>query len=202
MKYKNIIFDMGNVIIDFSPDYVLAQFTSDLKLINRLKHAIFFDDLWVQADAAKATPEDIYQNAIQILPDVDRQLILEIITDWYKHKTENARMFEIAKELKEHGYHLYLCSNAAKSFYLYEQGIETFRLLDGKLISCDIQVMKPERAYFEQFLNQYKLKAEECFFVDDSIANIKGAFACGIDGYWYNGNTELFYAFLKKVNIL
>lgn len=202
MMYKNIIFDMGNVIVDFSPDYVLAQFTTDIHLINRLKNAIFFTDIWNETDRGTRDQDDVYQYAIATLPDVDHSLIAAIIMEWYKHKTENKRMLEIAQELKAKGYRLFLCSNAAKSFYLYEQYIDTFRLMDGKLISSDVQLVKPERAYFEYFLNKYKLKAAECFFIDDSIANIKGAFACGIDGYWYNGNTDLFYAFLKKVHIL
>lgn len=38
--YKNILFDMGNVIMDFSPDYILSMYTKDVKLINFLKYKI------------------------------------------------------------------------------------------------------------------------------------------------------------------
>ena len=51
-------------------------------------------------------------------------------------------------------------------------------------------------------LKTYDLKAEECFFIDDLAANIKGAYECGIDGYQYNGNAGLLREFMERVGIL
>ena len=48
--YKNILFDMGNVIMDFSPDYILSMYTRDVKLINFLKYKIIYTKAWAQSD--------------------------------------------------------------------------------------------------------------------------------------------------------
>lgn len=202
MTYKNILFDMGNVIIDFAPDYILMQYTKDVRLINSLKHAIFLNPVWAMSDQDLASEDDIYRSAIEMVDPAHHSLVKEIVQTWYVHKTENQKMFEIIKALKAKGYHIYLCSNAAKSFYHYEKDIASFRHLDGKVISADIKLVKPSADYFNYVLNKYKLKAEECFFIDDLVANIKGAYQCGIDGYWYNGNTDLLQAFLQEVGIL
>ncbi|MCI6272018.1 MAG: HAD family phosphatase [Erysipelotrichaceae bacterium] len=202
MIYKNILIDMGNVVIDFSPDYVLSKYTDDVKLINRLKDAIFFDEMWSKADEGIVSDDEIYENAIKKLDEKYHFLVKNIINTWYKYKTENLKMRDIFLMLKNKGYKLYLCSNAAKSFYLYEDEIDTFKYIDGKVISADIKLLKPSKEYFMYVLEKFNLKAEECFFIDDTIANVKGAYKLGIDGYWFNGNVELFYEFLKGVNIL
>ena len=202
MIYKNILIDMGNVVIDFSPDYVLSKYTNDVKLINKLKDAIFFDEIWNKSDEGVVSDDEIYENAIKKLDEKHHFLVKNIVETWYKHKTENLKMRDIFLMLKNKGYKLYLCSNAAKSFYLYEDEIDTFKYIDGKVISADIKLLKPSKEYFMHVLEKFNLKAEECFFIDDTIANVKGAYKLGIDGYWFNGNVELFYEFLKGVNIL
>ena len=111
-------------------------------------------------------------------------------------------MYELIKELKDKGYKLFLCSNAAESFHKYEDSVEAFKLLDAKIVSADIKAVKPDREFFDYVLKTYDLKAEECFFIDDLAANVKGAYECGIDGYQYNGNAGLLREFMERVGIL
>ncbi len=200
--YKNILFDMGNVIMDFSPDYILSHYTKDIKLLNKLKNEIFLDDIWQKSDAGLVDEDEIYEYLIPKFDKEHHTLIRHLLSTWYIHKTQNLKMPDIIRELKEKGYKIYLCSNAAKSFYIYENEILAFSYLDGKVISADINELKPDKKYFDYVLNKFNLNADECFFIDDSVANIKAAYQCGIDGYWYNGNIDIFYKFLKNMSIL
>ncbi|MGP1611462.1 MAG: HAD family hydrolase [Catonella sp.] len=200
--YKNILFDMGNVIMDFSPDYLLSMYTKDVKLINFLKYKIVYTKAWGKSDKGELTEEGIYEEIIKDLDEKYHALAKEVIYTWYKYKTENSEMYELIKDLKNKGYKLFLCSNAAESFHKYEDSIEAFKLLDAKIVSADIKEVKPNREFFEYVLNTYKLKAEECFFIDDIAENIRGAYECGIDGYQYNGNVNLLRKFMKRVAIL
>ena len=129
-------------------------------------------------------------------------LAKDVIYSWYNYKTESAEMYELIKDLKNKGYKLFLCSNAAESFHKYEDSVEAFKLLDAKIVSADIKAVKPDREFFDYVLKTYDLKAEECFFIDDLAANIKGAYECGIDGYQYNGNAGLLRKFMERVGIL
>lgn len=200
--YKNILFDMGNVIMDFSPDYILSMYTKDVKLINFLKYKIVYTKAWGKSDKGELTEEGIYEEIIKDLDEKYHALAKEVIYTWYKYKTENSEMYELIKELKNKGYRLFLCSNAADSFHKYEDSIEAFKLLDAKIVSADIKEVKPHREFFDYVLNTYKLKAEECFFIDDLAENVRGAYECGIDGYQYNGNVNLLRKFMKRVAIL
>lgn len=200
--YKNILFDMGNVIMDFSPDYILSMYTKDVKLINFLKYKILYTKAWAKSDKGELTEEGIYTEIIKDLDEKYHTLAKDVIYSWYNHKTESVEMYELMKLLKGKGYRLFLCSNAAESFYKYEDSIEAFKLLEAKIVSADIKAVKPDKAFFDYVLKTYDLKADECFFIDDLAQNIKGAYECGIDGYQYNGNVELLRKFMERVEMI
>ena len=200
--YKNILFDMGNVIMDFSPDYILSMYTKDVKLINVLKYKILYTVAWARSDKGELTEEGIYDETIKGLDEKYHSIAKEVIYGWYNYKTESKEIYELMKELKNKGYRLFLCSNAAESFHKYEDKIEAFKLLEAKVVSADIRQVKPDKEFFEYLLNTYRLKPEECFFIDDLAVNVKGAYECGIDGYQYNGNAGLLRKFMERVGIL
>ena len=200
--YKNILFDMGNVIMDFSPDYILSMYTKDVKLINFLKYKILYTVAWARSDKGELTEEGIYDETIKGLDEKYHSIAKEVIYGWYNYKTESKEIYELMKELKNKGYRLFLCSNAAESFHKYEDKIEAFKLLEAKVVSADIRQVKPDKEFFEYILNTYRLKPEECFFIDDLAVNVKGAYECGIDGYQYNGNAGLLRKFMERVGIL
>ncbi len=200
--YKNILFDMGNVIMDFSPDYILSMYTKDVKLINFLKYKILYTVAWARSDKGELTEEGIYDETIKGLDEKYHSIAKEVIYGWYNYKTESKEIYELMKELKNKGYRLFLCSNAAESFHKYEDKIEAFKLLEAKVVSADIRQVKPDKEFFEYLLNTYRLKPEECFFIDDLAVNVKGAYECGIDGYQYNGNAGLLRKFMERVGIL
>nr|WP_315102627.1 HAD family phosphatase [uncultured Catonella sp.] len=200
--YKNILFDMGNVIMDFSPDYILSMYTKDVKLINFLKYKILYTKAWAKSDKGELTEEGIYTEIIKDLDEKYHTLAKDVIYSWYNHKTESVEMYELMKVLKNKGYRLFLCSNAAESFYKYEDSIEAFKLLEAKIVSADIKAVKPDKAFFDYVLKTYDLKADECFFIDDLAQNVKGAYECGIDGYQYNGNVELLRKFMERVEMI
>ena len=200
--YKNILFDMGNVIMDFSPDYILSMYTKDVKLINFLKYKILYTVAWARSDKGELTEKGIYDETIKGLDEKYHSIAKEVIYGWYNYKTESTEMYELIKELKNKGYKLFLCSNAAESFHKYEDSVEAFKLLDAKIVSADIKAVKPDREFFDYVLKTYDLKAKECFFIDDLAANVKGAYECGIDGYQYNGNAGLLREFMERVGIL
>lgn len=202
MIYRNILFDMGNVIMDFSPDYIISKYTKDVKLINLLKHHIFLNNIWNRADEGLANDDDVYHQAILNLDVKYHKLVKEIIDTWYIHKIQNKEMYNLMLKLKEKGYKLYLCSNAAKSFHLYKDGIKAFELMDAEIISADIKKVKPDKAFFEYVLKTYDLKADQCLFIDDLNTNIRGAYECGIDGYCFNGNVALLEEYMKNVGII
>ena len=104
--YKNILFDMGNVIMDFSPDYILSMYTEDVKLINYLKYKIVYTRAWADADKGVLSEEEVYEEIIKNLEEKYHPLAKDVLSTWYVHKTESEEMLELMKDLKNRGYKL------------------------------------------------------------------------------------------------
>lgn len=199
---KNFIFDMGNVLMDFSPDYILSQYFDDLETIARLKNTIFYSKMWKEIDNGDLSFEQGAHQVTTTHPEFEAKVIHELFSSWYKYKRENKTMTQLVKKLKNHGYKIYLCSNAAELFYSYKDNYEVFEFFDGLLVSAEINISKPDIRIFQYLLNNFKLEAHECLFIDDSLANIEAAYKVGIYGYHFNGNSSLFTDFLKSIHIL
>lgn len=91
------------------------------------------------------------------------------------------------KECKEAGHRIYILSNwAPRSFELLEQEYpDFFNLFDGKVISGEIGLVKPDPAIFEYILNKkynkkYDLDPSDTIFIDDQPENVDAAQALGI----------------------
>lgn len=201
-KYKNILLDMGNVIIDFSPYSITTAFTKDIEAIDRLTIEIFFKQEWLDLDLGTTDEQKAYSSIIQRLPEQDHHVCKEILEQWHKTITEKTDMLDIIRQLKQRGYRLYLCSNASLRFHTYKNTIEAFQSFDDLIISADINLSKPHPEFFETVLKKHALDPKECFFIDDLSHNILGASHLGIDGYLFNGNTGLLKAYLEKIGIL
>lgn len=92
-------------------------------------------------------------------------------------------MVQLAKQLKQKGYKLYLLSNLAKEHYdiLREKHPEIAKLFDGIVISAHVKILKPHKRIYEHILTQYQLKPQECIFIDNQQENVDAAQNCGID---------------------
>lgn len=201
-QYKTIIFDMGNVILEYVPDYFLTKFTDNESVANLLKEEIFYHPTWLQLDQGLVTEEEFFEEIKSRIPDTYHDLAYKVLHQWYHHFDENLEMLEIVKKLKQKGYQLVLCSNVAKTFYLYKDEKEAFRYFDEFVISADINIIKPHLGIFEHLLETYQLDAGDCYFIDDSLDNVRAAQTLGIDGYWYNGNVKLLEHVFKEKGIL
>ena len=91
---------------------------------------------------------------------------------------------KISTYATEKGMRLYILSNWDKeSFPLVQKKfpeIFTHFKSENIMISGNVQLVKPSAEIFQHFLETYHLKPEECLFIDDEAANIKGAQYCGI----------------------
>ena len=110
-------------------------------------------------------------------------------------------MYDLVAELKRKGYGIYLLSNASVRQHDYWPRIPASRFFDGKLISADVKVIKPQPEIYRLILDRFDLKAEECFFIDDVPANIEGAFYCGIPGAVFHDDVARLRRQLREAGV-
>lgn len=197
---KNIIFDLGNVILKDKPSIVLNKIkinSEDRKLIENE----FFSN-WNELDLGNITLEEHLQKCnISI---VLKENLKEILTRYYKYRDFNIEVIELMNKLKNNGYQIYILSNNNKQAYEYLLKLPMFQCVDGWIVSCNYHIMKPDSRLYEILLDKYNLISKESFFIDDKKENVERAKMLGMNGYILDykidGVNELIKA-MKRNNI-
>ena len=188
---KNILFDMGNVLIHFARKVFLDRLdvSEEDKLL--LMREVFLSVEWVQMDRGTLREETAAPLMCQRLPEHLHSAVHSLVSLWDNPMLPIAGMAELVEDLKDNGYGIYLLSNASVRQHEYWPKIPGWQSFDGKIISADEKVMKPHPDYYLRALDRFKLIPGECVFVDDVPANIEGAMYCGIPGIVFHGDVLL-----------
>ena len=180
---KNIIFDLGNVIIKCNNLSIMLNFTDNKEIAENLIKYIFKSEEWKLLDLGNITKEDAILKIQNRVPKGYKSLIKEVIENRTKYLKINKETIEIAKKLKEKEYKIFVLSNMATYTYEYFKDNEFFNICDGIVISAYEHIKKPDEEIFKRILKRYNLIPEECLFIDDDTKeSLKTANKLGIKG--------------------
>ena len=198
---RNILFDMGNVLIHFDRNAFLDRLSVSEEEKQLLMREVFLSVEWVRMDRGTLTEPEAEVLMCRRLPNHLHEAVHSLVSLWDEPMLPIAGMAELVQELKEKGYGIYLLSNASLRQHEYWPKIPSWQHFDGKIISADEKVMKPHPDYYRLALARFGLKAEECFFIDDVPANIEGALYCGIPGTVFHGDAALLRRQMRQAGI-
>ena len=177
---RNIIFDFGAVLVDWNPHYLFDGYFGDADKASWFLDHICTNEWNRQFDGGKPFAEGIAELKAEH-PAWAREIDV-YWTDWEKMMGGPIPgMYELVSDLKAAGYGVYGLTNwSSETFYRIEKNYPVFTLLDGKVVSGDVRLLKPDAAIFHCLLDKYGLKAEESLFIDDTLSNVEGARAAGL----------------------
>ncbi len=188
---KNIIFDMGNVLIKFDGNKLLTSKIADENDCKLIMDELFKTGDWIKLDYGKLRESELADLVCPRLPSHLREPVRDALVTWYKNLELIPESYDLVKELKDLGYKVYLLSNAGYSLEEdYRHDIPAIGLMDGRMISALEGVIKPYDEIYQRLLSKFDLKAEECFFIDDLVPNIEGAKKNGIIGHIFDGDQK------------
>lgn len=189
---RTIVFDMGQVLMYFNPRvYIERQGITDPTDFALLMREIFQKVEWIQLDRGVITIDHAVEVITARLPEHLRKDAEDILRGWWKGPIMPVPGMEaLIKELKDLGYGLYMLSNANGSLNTYAPRIPGTQYLDGRLVSADWGMLKPERGIFEKLAELYDLDLSQCVFIDDSPTNIEGAIRAGLQGIVFHDDVE------------
>ena len=179
---KNIVFDMGGVLIDYDTKRTLRE-KFPPKYHEILNEKVFKSKIWSMLDEGVTRSDYAIPEVLPEIPEPCRKLIAEMLNDFYPYMPPVPAMYDFIKHIKECGYPVYLLSNATPRVFDHIFDIPSLTLMDGYFVSALYKTLKPRREIYELFCGKFSLKAEECFFIDDVAANIEGAKAYGMKGF-------------------
>jgi putative hydrolase of the HAD superfamily len=189
---KNVIFDVGGVLVDFRWRALMADLGIPYERQDEFEKKVFGSHWWGELDRG-ALDEDYVLDRIR---EDNTEHIDEFNLIW-TNREMLVETFDYVnpwmEQLKDKGLKIYLLSNYPKSmFSLHEEkGKFTFiDKIDGRVVSGFVKMVKPNADIYEHLMDKYNLKAQECVFIDDRVENIEAAKALGMKGIVFDNFSQ------------
>jgi putative hydrolase of the HAD superfamily len=176
----NLVFDLGGVVVRWEPDAIVAGVFSDPAVRTQVKRGVFEDPDWLELDRGTLGREEAIARAAKrtgvavgeikrLLHAVPPSLVLFPDT------------VDLLYRLKRKGHPLYCLSNMHFASIEYLEQTHTFwDVFEGRVISCRLQLCKPEAGIYEHLLQTYGLEPGKTLFIDDVQKNLDAAAKLGI----------------------
>ena len=182
MKVKNIIFDLGGVLIDWNPEYIYL----DAFKGNRKKMEKFFDEVctfdWNENQDAGYPIANATEDRIALFPEQ-----ADLIRMYYGRWEEMLRgsisgtVSILKKIVSNNDYRVFALTNwSAETFPIALKRFDFLHWFEGIVVSGTEKTRKPFPEIYETTLERYDLKAGESIFIDDNERNVAAANQLGI----------------------
>lgn len=179
---KTVIFDIGNVLVDFCWEPFFRSFGFSEEVVSRIASATVKSPDWAELDRGVLTEEEVISRFVKNAPEQEEEIrqIMENVNG-ILHLREYAIPW--IQELKAKGYQVLVLSNLYNKVEREcPEDMVFLKETDGGILSYQEKLIKPMPAIYWTLLERYELKAEECVFIDDSAENIAAAEKMGIHG--------------------
>jgi len=187
---KNIVFDIGNVLVDFGWKPFFEKFNITDEELDKIAKATVYDPIWNEIDRGVMSEDEILEKFIENAPDMEVK-----IREMYENFQGLLKIFDYTRgwiiDLKRRGYKVYCLSNMSfKAVRECWDALSFIEELDGYILSCDVKLTKPEPEIYQALFDKFNLKPEECIFIDDLEKNIEGGKAAGMHTILFKGVKE------------
>lgn len=189
---KAIIFDYGNVLIEWNPRLIYQRFfPNDPDGMEHFFKEVDFMGWNAKQDKGRTFREGVADLSAQF-PHYSH--LIQAYHDNWKDSigVANWETVEIMKQLKRRGYPLYGLSNWSTETFPYARSkYDFFDLLDDMVISGAVGHVKPEPEIYHIMLEKIGRPAQECLFIDDSLPNIQQAQKIGFTTVHFESSEQL-----------
>lgn len=177
---KNVIFDVGGVLLDWNPGRILEGYYADAAERAAMKQAIFLHADWLELDrgalSESALLERIGARARRPVPELAN--LFEVVRASLQPKTDTLALLA---SLAARQVPLYCLSNMPPGTFAYlRERFEFWGLFQGIVISGEVNMVKPQPEIFEYLLHRHGLSAADTVFIDDHPPNVEAAQALGL----------------------
>ncbi|MEG2240198.1 MAG: HAD family phosphatase [Alistipes sp.] len=205
---KNIVFDLGGVLVDLDKQRCIDAFTAigfpqSAKLIDFYYPIEIFNKL----EKGEATTADVCKF---IRTEAGREdLTDEQITAAYSAFLLDIPIYKLRmlRDLRLCGFKIYLLSNTNEIMMPYV--LDTLLTADGATaadyfdkiyLSFEMKELKPSPTIFRKMLDDSGMKVEETLFLDDGAKNIDTARAMGFQVYMPQPREDFRFLFDEVLN--
>jgi putative hydrolase of the HAD superfamily len=186
---RNVIMDLGGVLLEWNPDELLKPFQPDPELRRQLRSSVFSHD-WRQFDRGQLTEAELHAR-LTIATGHSHETVGAIIDAARGCLREKPETVKLVRTLRQRGFNLFCLSNMPGPFYQdLRRRHDFWDVFHGVVISGEIQMMKPEAQIYRHLLERFDLLAHESVFVDDLQPNVDAAKAVGLHAICFRNATQ------------
>jgi putative hydrolase of the HAD superfamily len=188
---RNVIFDVGGVLLDWNPARILEGYYADPGERAAMMKLIFHHADWLELDrgamSESALLKRIGERARRPVPELAN--LFEVIRDSLQPKQDSVALLA---RLAARRVPLYCLSNMPSGiFTTLRERFDFWMHFDGVVVSGLVKLVKPEPAIFEHLLSRFGLAAEDSVFIDDLPANVEAARALGLHGILFQSAEQV-----------
>jgi len=187
-----IVFDLGNVLVDWHPRHAYAPLFQDRpeELEYFLSHVCTLE--WhSRHDAGISFARNIRERQQQF-PQYKAEIAAYDSLWDQMFAGEIEESVQILQQLKQADYPLYALSNfPAEKFAAFRKEYSFMEVFEDCIISGQEEVIKPDPRIYEILLKRSGKKPHEMLFIDDRLENVEAAVAMGLHGLHFTDATQL-----------
>lgn len=167
-KIKNVIFDVGGVLLEWNPPKFLAKLDLPAHF-----NDVFESLLWATHDGGLLSRQEV----VEKLPSrFDKNVFSYCIEKLANQLYPIPEMIDLFHGLRREGYKVFILSNMPEEMHQELAALHDFFVYsDGQIFSYEVKAIKPQRQIYEALLERYKLYPKESVFIDDRSDNIEAA---------------------------
>lgn len=188
MALKNVILDMGNVLLTWEPRTFALRAAGNERDAGILHNALFNTPEWHLHDAGQITEEELLQGALSRAPERLKGTLITLCEQWPRWMAPIPGADPFTIRARESGLMLYLLSNAGTRFPKALEGRDFYPRFEGMMVSAHEKVSKPDPRIYQRLCERFDLLPGECFFVDDLAQNTDGAVKAGMAAHHFDGD--------------
>jgi len=195
-KDKVVLWDLGNVVVRWSPETILLKLDYPLQETAFLRESLFRHSDWLDLDRGTKTEREV-ANRLTAESGLSMEKALRCFEVVRETLVDIEQSVALINEIADAGLPMYVLSNMSLPNAEYLRQRAYFQRFEGVVISAEEKLIKPDEALFNRVLARYSLLAESILFIDDTLENIQTARQLGMQTVHF-GRTDKCYAKIRE----
>ena len=191
-RLKNIVFDLGGVLIDWNPRYLFTEVFQKTDELDFFLTKVCSPEWNEEQDGGRTLAEGT-EVLVKIFPDFRREIEM-YYGQWHRMLggaiTENVSILHSLE--RQNRYRLFALTNwSAETFPIAIREYAFLRIFQDILVSGEEGMRKPQRAFYQLMFDRFRIIPQETLFIDDSLRNIEAAAEMGLQCIHLPGEKSL-----------
>lgn len=188
---KNVVFDLGNVLLEFKPLEYLRDNIHDEEIVQSIYKNLFRGEEWINLDSGSIDEEKAIEAISSRIPKLSEK-VRHYMYNWPEILKPMKETIDALRLIKQKNYNTLILSNFhGKAFRYVVERNEFFKFFNGGVISYEVGLLKPNKEIYEELINKYGISPEETIFIDDMLPNINAAKDLGFNVILFESPEQL-----------